>query len=98
MTSFSRDLNLTPAGVRAQLAEVIRAAHEVQQADPIHRSMLRAYSLIEDARLAIEQSLFFIDQELLAMAYIFLGFAMIEINGDTRLLDMARGRALEAAA
>jgi hypothetical protein len=28
----------------------------------------------------------------------FLGFAMIEINGDTRLLDMARGRALEAAA
>lgn len=98
MTESVRYLNLTPAGARRQLAEVIAAAHAVQQADPIHRSMVRAYSLIEDARLAIEQSLFFIDQELLSMAYIFLGFAMIEINGDTRLLDMARGRQLEAAA
>lgn len=80
----------SPLGARDKLLHLIDLAHQVQKADPVHRSMARVHGFLEDARSAIEHSLLQADQELICIAYCYMGFALQQINGDTRLLDRAR--------
>ncbi len=87
------NLQYTPTAARDVLASLIDLAHQAQKADPIHRSMLRAHSFLEDARTAIEHSMLHMDQELIAIAYCYMGFALLQINGENRLLEQARGLA-----
>lgn len=84
-------LTFTPTAARDKLAALIDLAYQVHKADPIHRSMLRAHSFLEDARTAIEHSMLAMDQELIAIAYCYMGFALQQINGDGSLLEQARG-------